>query len=59
MVVKQCTGIIPDAGPFVSLWVADRLDLLLALDMRLVVIGAVYDEVTSDSPPPLTLPPAG
>jgi predicted nucleic acid-binding protein len=46
--VKRCTVIIPDAGPFNSLWVADRLDLLLALDMRLVVMDAVYDELTSD-----------
>lgn len=46
--MKRCTVIIPDAGPFNSLWVADRLDLLLALDMRLVVIDAVYDELTSD-----------
>ena len=46
--MKRYTVIIPDAGPFNSLWVADRLDLLLALDMRLVVIDAVYDEVTSD-----------
>jgi predicted nucleic acid-binding protein len=47
--VKRCTIIIPDAGPFNSLWVADRLDLLLALDMRLVVVDAVYDELTSDT----------
>jgi hypothetical protein len=46
--LKRCTLIIPDAGPFNSLWVADRLDLLLALDMRLVVVDAVYDELTSD-----------
>lgn len=46
--MKRCTVIIPDAGPFNSLWVADRLDLLLALDMRLVVMDAVYDELTSD-----------
>lgn len=46
--MKRCTVIIPDAGPFNSLWVADRLDLLLALDMRLIVIDAVYDELTGD-----------
>ncbi len=46
--MKRCTVIIPDAGPFNSLWVADRLDLLLALDMLLVVVDAVYDELTSD-----------
>ena len=47
--MKRCTVIIPDAGPFNSLWVADRLDLLLALDMRLVVVDAIYDELTSDT----------
>jgi hypothetical protein len=46
--LKRCTVIIPDAGPFNSLWVADRLALLLALDMTLVVVDAVYDELTSD-----------
>ncbi len=46
--MKRCTVIIPDAGPFNSLWVADRLDLLLALDMRLVVVDAIYDALTSD-----------
>jgi hypothetical protein len=46
--LKRCTIIIPDSGPFNSLWVADRLDLLLALDMRLVVVDAIYDELTSD-----------
>lgn len=46
--MKKCTLIIPDAGPFNSLWVADRLDLLLALEMPLVVVDAVYDEMTSD-----------
>jgi predicted nucleic acid-binding protein len=46
--VKRCTIIIPDAGPFNSLWVADELHLLLKLDMDLVVIDAVYDELTSD-----------
>jgi hypothetical protein len=46
--LKRCTIIIPDAGPFNSLWVADQLQLLLALDMKIVVIDAVYDELTSD-----------
>lgn len=46
--MSRCTVIIPDAGPLNSLWVADRLDLLLRLDMRLIVIDAVYDELTSD-----------
>nr|WP_210283256.1 hypothetical protein [Devosia subaequoris] len=30
------------------MWVADRLDLLLKLEMKLVVVDAVYDELTSD-----------
>ena len=46
--VKRCTLLIPDAGPLNSLWVADRLDLLLRLDMPIAVVDAVYDEVTSD-----------
>ena len=46
--MSRCTVIIPDAGPFNSLWVADRLDLLLRLDMRLIVIDAVYDELIRD-----------
>lgn len=46
--MKRCTIIIPDAGPFNSLWVADRLNLLLKLEMKLVVVDAVYDELTSD-----------
>jgi len=45
---KRCVLIIPDAGPFNSLWVAGRLDLLLTLDMPIVVLDAVYDEMTSD-----------
>jgi hypothetical protein len=46
--MKRCTIILLDAGPINSLWVADRLDLLLALDMRIVIVDAVYDELTSD-----------
>jgi predicted nucleic acid-binding protein len=46
--MKRCTIILPDAGPINSLWVADRLDLLLELDMRIVIVDAVYDELTSD-----------
>lgn len=45
--MKRCTLVLPDAGPINSLWVADRLDLLLALDMRIVIVDAVYDELTS------------
>ena len=46
--MKRCTLIIPDAGPINSLWVADQLSLLLKLDMKIVVVDAVYDEMTSD-----------
>ncbi len=46
--MKRCTLVLPDAGPINSLWVADRLDLLLALDMRIIIVDAVYDELTSD-----------
>ena len=46
--MKRCVLVIPDAGPLNSLWVADRLDLLLRLDMPIVVVDAVYDEVTSN-----------
>ena len=46
--MKRCVLVIPDAGPLNSLWVADRLDLLLRLDMPIVVVDAVYDEVTGD-----------
>ena len=47
-ILKRCTLVIPDAGPFNSLWVADQLPLLLKLDMKIVVVDAVYDELTSD-----------
>lgn len=47
-VSRRCVIVIPDAGPFNSLWVADRLDLLLALDMPIVVLDAVYDELTRE-----------
>ena len=46
--MKRCVLVIPDAGPLNSLWVADELDLLLRLDMPIVILDAVYDEVTSD-----------
>jgi hypothetical protein len=46
--MKKCTIVLPDAGPINSLWVADRLVLLLELDMKIVVVDAVYDELTSD-----------
>ncbi len=47
--MKRCTVVIPDAGPINSLWVADQLPLLLKLDMKIVVVDAVYDEMTSDT----------
>lgn len=46
--MKRCVLVLPDAGPINSLWVADRLDLLLEIDMKIVVVDAVYDELTSD-----------
>ena len=46
--MKRCVLLIPDAGPLNSLWVADQLDLLLCLDMPIVIVDAVYDEVTGD-----------
>ena len=45
---RRCVVVIPDAGPFNSLWVADRLDLLLTLEMPIVVLDAVYDELTRE-----------
>ena len=47
--LKHCTVIVPDAGPFNSLWVADQLPLLLALDMKIIVLDVLYDELTSDT----------
>lgn len=44
----RCVLVIPDAGPINSLWTAGRLDLLPALDIPIVMIDAVYDELTSD-----------
>jgi len=46
--LKRCSLIIPDAGPINSLWVADQLSLLLKLDMAIILVDAVYDELTSD-----------
>lgn len=46
--MRRCTLILPDAGPINSLWVADQLSLLLKIDMTIVVVDAVYDELTSD-----------
>jgi predicted nucleic acid-binding protein len=46
--MKRCVLIIRDSGPFNNLWVAGQLDLLLTLEMPLVVVDAVYDELTND-----------
>ena len=46
--MKRCVLVVPDAGPLNSLWVADQLHLLLLLDMPIIVVDAVYEEVTSD-----------
>jgi len=46
--MKRCTIIIPDAGPINSLWVADQLPLLLALEMKIVMLDSVYDELVSE-----------
>ncbi|TFL16623.1 hypothetical protein [Jannaschia formosa] len=46
--MRRCRILVPDAGPFNSLWVADALDLLLRLDMPIVVVDAVFDEMTGD-----------
>jgi len=46
--MRRCAIILPEAGPTSSLWVVDRLDLLLELDMQIVIADAVYDELTSD-----------
>jgi hypothetical protein len=45
---KRCKLVIPDAGPFNSLWVADELALLQKLDMPIIVLDAVYDELTGN-----------
>jgi hypothetical protein len=46
--VRRCRLVIPDAGPFNSLWYANALDLLLKIDMPIVMVDAVYGELTSD-----------
>jgi hypothetical protein len=46
--VNRCKLIIPDAGPLNSFYVADALDLLLLPRLQIVIVDAVYDEVTSD-----------
>lgn len=44
----RCVLVVPDAGPVNSLWTAGRLDLLTALDVPIVMVDAVYDELTSE-----------
>ncbi len=46
--MRRCRVLIPDAGPFNSLWVANALELLLKLDLPITLVDAVYDEMTSD-----------
>jgi hypothetical protein len=48
VIKPRCVLVIPDAGPINSLWTAGRLDLLPALDIPIVMIDAVYDELTND-----------
>jgi hypothetical protein len=45
---KRCVLVIPDAGPFNSLWVAGELPLLMKFGMPVVIIDQVYAELTSD-----------
>lgn len=45
--MKLCTIILHDEGPISSLWVAGRLDLLLELEMKIIVVDALYDELTA------------
>lgn len=44
----RCVLVIPDSGPLNSLWSADRLDLLTALNMPIIMIDEIYAELTSD-----------
>ena len=46
--MKKCKLIIPDAGPLNSFCAAKALDLLLLPNLPIVIVDAVYDEVTSD-----------
>ncbi|HEX3440061.1 MAG TPA: hypothetical protein VHT93_06925 [Pseudolabrys sp.] len=45
---QRCILVIPDAGPINSLWVANSLNLLLALKMPIIIIDEVYAELTSE-----------
>lgn len=43
---KLCELIVPDAGPLITLAYADRLDLLLAINIKAVIIDMVKIELT-------------
>lgn len=45
----RCALVILDAGPVNSLWVADRLDLILSVHLPVIMLDAIYDELTSDT----------
>lgn len=45
----RCALVILDAGPVNSLWVADRLDLILSVRLPVIMLDAIYDELTSDT----------
>lgn len=44
----RCALVILDAGPVNSLWVADRLDLILSVQLPVILVDAIYDELTSN-----------
>ena len=46
MTKKNCELIVPDAGPLITLAYADHLDLLLALNVKIVIIDMVKIELT-------------
>ncbi|OQY47376.1 MAG: hypothetical protein DRR08_27135 [Candidatus Parabeggiatoa sp. nov. 2] len=46
--MKRTVLAIPDSGPLISLGVADRLELLLKLDMPIYIVDQVLYECTSD-----------
>ncbi len=48
------TVVIADAAPPNSLWVASRLDQLLILDMRIVIVDVIYEELTRDQTNPMS-----
>ncbi|RKZ50702.1 MAG: hypothetical protein DRR16_06605 [Candidatus Parabeggiatoa sp. nov. 3] len=46
--MKRTVLAIPDSGPLISLGIAERLDLLLKLDMPVYIIDHVLYECTND-----------